>query len=353
MQAVKNNEIAGQKLTHKRNKVRHPVLTVTCALLVLLVILLVGLLVGAEPISIASLFSKDPMDAVAKIIVFDIRLPRLLLASLCGVLLAGAGTVFQGFFRNPLADSGIMGISSGATLGAVLSIFLPLAIVKSAFINPIVIFAFIGALATAMLVYILSYRCRGMQGTIMMLLTGTALASFFSAIVSIILLIRYQELHQIYVWTLGSFNARGWNELKFIIIPSIFSLVLLFLCARSLDVLSGGEESAQSLGVDLKKTRLLTLSAGSLACACAVSAAGTIGFIGLIAPHIARRLYGAQHARLLPFSMLWGAILLVLSDTIARTSAAPSELPVGIVTALMRDPFFMFVIQKRRGFSID
>lgn len=337
-----------KNLQKKNGHLGHVVLAVS----LLLLILVIGLFVGAEPISFLSIFSQDPMDAIKKIIIFDIRLPRLLLASLCGILLAGAGTVFQGFFRNPLADSGIMGISSGATLGAVLSILLPISFAQSTFINPIVFFAFIGALATAMLVYILSYRCRGMQGTIMMLLTGTALASFFSAIVSIILLIRYQELYQIYVWTLGSFNARGWNELRFILIPSIISLVLLFLCARSLDVLSGGEESAQSLGVDLKKTRRLTLTAGSLACACAVSAAGTIGFIGLIAPHIARRIYGAQHIRLLPFSMLWGAILLVLSDIIARTIAAPSELPIGIVTALMGTPFFIFIIQKRRGFSI-
>ncbi len=318
----------------------------------LVLIIGVGLFFGAEKTDFRNVFLKDG-NHIEKIIVFNIRLPRLLLASLCGMLLGGAGAVFQGFFRNPLADAGLVGISSGATLGAVLSIFLPLSFFSFTIISPVIFLAFIGAIGAAFLVYILSFRVSGSNGTVMMLLIGTALSAFLSAIVSILLLLRYQELHQVYVWTLGSFNGRGWNEITLIIGPAVISITLLLLCVRPLDVLSQGEESAQSLGVDLKKTRTLTLFAGSLACACAVSVAGTIGFVGLIAPHIARKLYGQTHKCVLVFGMLWGAILLVLSDTLARTIAAPSELPVGIVTALMGVPFFIIIIQKRRGFIGD
>ncbi len=323
-----------------------------CTILVLCILILLGLFFGAEKTDFRSVLSRDGGE-IEKIIVFHIRLPRLLLASLCGMLLGGAGSVFQGFFRNPLADAGLVGISSGATLGAVLSIFLPLSFLSLTILSPVVLLAFLGALGAAILVYILSFRVSGSHATVMMLLIGTALSAFLSAIVSILLLLRYQELHQVYVWTLGSFNGRGWDEIKIIIVPAVISVVLLLLCVRPLDVLSSGEESAQSLGVDLKKTRLLTLLAGSLACACAVSVAGTIGFVGLIAPHIARKIYGQTHKCVLVFGMLWGAILLVLSDTLARTIAAPSELPVGIVTALMGVPFFIIIIQKKRGFIGD
>ncbi len=322
-------------------------------LVLLCILIILGLLFGAEKTNIQNVFSQNSENTIEKIIVFNIRLPRMLLAALCGMLLGGAGSVFQGFFRNPLADAGLVGISSGATLGAVLSIFIPTFFLSSTLLSPIVFFAFTGAMGSAALVYILSFRVSGSHGTVMMLLIGTALSAFLSAIVSILLLLRYQELHQVYVWTLGSFNGRGWDEITLIAIPSVFSIILLFACVRPLDVLSSGEESAQSLGVDIKKTRLLTLAAGSLACACAVSVAGTIGFVGLIAPHIARKLYGHTHKSVLFFGMLWGAILLVISDTLARTIAAPSELPVGIVTALMGVPFFIVIIQKRRGLIGD
>ncbi len=314
--------------------------------------ILLGLFFGAEKINLLDVFTKNSENTIEQIIIFNIRLPRILLSALCGILLGGAGAVFQGFFRNPLADSGLVGISSGATLGAVLSMFLP-ALFSTAIVSPIVFFAFVGAIGAAVLVYILSFRVSGTHGTVMMLLIGTALSAFLSAVVSILLLVHYQELYQVYVWTLGSFNGRGWDEITLIAIPSLLAIMLLFICVRPLDILSAGEESAQSLGVNLKKTRLLTLAAGSLACACAVSVAGTIGFVGLIAPHIARKLYGPTHKSVLFFGMLWGAILLVVSDTLARTIAAPSELPVGIVTAIMGVPFFIVIIQKKRGMIGD
>ncbi len=313
------------------------------ALGLLVIVLIIGICFGAEKLSISDIFSAE--RTVSKTIFFNIRLPRVLQCTLCGMLLAGAGCIFQGFFRNPLADSGLIGVSSGATLGAVLSVFLPTS-VHFFGINPIVIFAFAGAVGASFLVYAFSSG-KNQNSTIMMLLIGTALSTFLSAIVSILLLLHYQELHKIYVWTLGSFNGSNWKELSLIIIPSIIAFILLSFCTKPLDVLSGGEESAQSLGVNIKNLRIITLFAGSLACACAVSVAGTIGFVGLIAPHIARKLYGAQHKKVLFFSTLWGAIILVLSDTIARTITAPSELPIGIVTSLLGVPFFIIVLKNR------
>lgn len=332
--------LISNKLSHNTNVIFQTIF----ALSILVIVLIVGICFGAEKLSISDIFSAE--KTVSKTIFLNIRLPRVLQCTLCGMLLAGAGCIFQGFFRNPLADSGLIGVSSGATLGAVLSVFLPTSFHFFG-INPIVLLAFAGALGASFLVYAFSSG-KNQNGTVMMLLIGTALSTFLSAIVSVLLLLHYQELHKIYVWTLGSFNGSNWKEFGLIIIPSIVSFILLFFCTKPLDVLSGGEESAQSLGVNIKKLRFITLFAGSLACACAVSVAGTIGFVGLIAPHIARKLYGSQHKKVLFFSTIWGAIILVLSDTLARTIAAPSELPIGIVTALLGVPFFIIVLKNRK-----
>ncbi len=315
------------------------------ALLILFVVLILGITLGAEKLLLSDIFSKD--TTISKTIFFKIRLPRVIQCCLCGMLLAGAGCIFQGFFRNPLADSGIIGVSSGATFGAVLSALIPTSFHFFG-INPIVLFAFAGALGSAFLVYAFSSG-KEQNNTVMMLLIGTALSTFISAIVSILLLIHYKELHKIFVWTLGSFNGSNWKEIQLIIIPAIISFCFLFFCTKSLDALTGGEESAQSLGVNIKKTRLITLFAGSLAAACAVSVAGTIGFVGLIAPHIARKLYGSRHKTVLFFSTIWGAILLVFSDTISRTIAAPTEIPIGIITSLLGVPFFIIVLKNKKA----
>ena len=315
------------------------------AIALLFVVLILGVTFGAEKLLLSDIFSNE--KSVSKTIFFNIRLPRVIQCCLCGMLLAGAGCVFQGFFRNPLADSGIIGISSGATLGAVLSAFIPTSFQLFG-LNPIVIFAFAGALGAAFLVYVFS-SSKEQNNTVMMLLVGTALATFLSSIVSILLLLHYKELHKIFVWTLGSFNGSNWKEFRLIIIPAIISFCFLSCCTKPLDALTGGEESAQSLGVNIKRTRLITLFAGSLACACAVSVAGTIGFVGLIAPHIARKLYGSRHKTVLFFSSIWGAILLVFSDTLARTIASPTEIPIGIVTSLLGVPFFILVLKNKKA----
>ncbi|MCR4790422.1 MAG: iron ABC transporter permease [Treponemataceae bacterium] len=286
---------------------------------------------------------KMENKALAKSIFLQLRLSRSILVLLSGMLLAGSGCIFQGFFRNPLAESGVMGITAGATLGAVLSFLFPfsLAFLRLSLMS---FFAFLGALLSGLLVFIFTQKNRSFSSSSAMILVGTALGTFFSAITSIILIARQSALHSVYAWILGSFSGRGWDEVKFILIPALVCFVLFFFCSRFLDVLSTGEKSAQSLGLNFNRARILVLLSGSIATACSVCSGGTIGFIGLICPHIMRRLYGVSNRHLMLLSTLFGGILLLLSDTLARLVIAPSELPVGVITSLIGVPIFIWIL---------
>lgn len=332
-------------------------------ILLLLASLALGVAFGTESFSVqevaAALLGKSPTDGssgFAATIIQAIRLPRVLLAALCGALLAGAGAVFQGFFRNPLADSGIMGISSGAALGAVFSALLPASMgnvsrLFGSFVTPV--FAFGGALAAALIVFGASRLHGRFSGTTLIILTGTAASAFFSALTSLLVLLKDRELYKIFVWTLGSFNGKGWQELQFILPAALLAICLLCLCPRRLDLLGGGENSAQALGLNLATTKTLVLGSGSLAAAAAVCTGGTIGFVGLIVPHLVRRLYSPRHQLLIPASLLFGASFVILADLIARTAIPPSEIPVGLVTSLAGAPFFVSLLFAGRGESYE
>lgn len=300
---------------------------------------------GVKTISLFSIINKtcSPLDFA---VMTKIRLPRIALCVLCGALLGGTGAVFQGFFRNPLADCGIMGVSSGASFGAVLSgIFTFPILSEFLVIAPISVFAFFGASLSCFCVFIFSKVFKE-SSSVSLLLSGTAVGTFFSSITSIILLTQKENFHAFYSWTMGSFNAKTWNDFFIILIPSILSFVLLPLCAKHLDVLICGEKSAISLGMNYKKVRFLVLFAGSLATSCAVIAGGIISFVGLIAPHIVRKIFGAKHKVLIFQSMIFGSIITLVSDIICRTVISPSELPVGVVTSLIGVPFFIFALVK-------
>jgi len=310
-------------------------------LLITFLISLVSVFTGAEKLTLSG-----PLDDFQKIILFDIRIPRILLSLLCGALLGGTGAVFQGFFRNPLADSGVLGISSGATFGAVLFGFLNLhTAISLKFINPITVFAFCGSLITGFLIFSFSGFYKR-TSSVTLLLAGTSIGTFLSSLSSLFLLVQEKNLHTIYVWTMGSFNAKGWNEVFFFIIPSVISLILLLLCSKELNILGSGEKTAVTLGVNLKATKIYILFAGSLATACAVCAGGIISFVGLISPHLMRPIFGSNHKVLIPASMLTGAVLLTASDAIARLVVAPAEIPVGIITALIGVPFFIVILKR-------
>ena len=313
------------------------------ALVLLLVCsIAVSLIFGAQRLSVAELFSTE--TNFSKTILFQIRLPRTILALTAGLLLAGSGAAFQLFFRNPLAEPGILGITGGASLGAVLGGWIGGSVVLAHVLSPVNTGAFFGALAAGFLVTLLSGRRTGPSATTALLLCGSALGSLYSALIAIILSARREQLHVMYIWMLGSFSGRGWTEVFFIAIPSLLSVVMLLLCGRQLDLLT-----ALSLGVEVRRLRLFVMVAGAFACSSAVCAGGTIGFVGLIAPHVIRRLFGSKARQLIPFSMLAGGILMLLSDTLARLVIAPSEIPVGTILTLLGAPFFISLIFSKRG----
>ncbi len=320
--------------------------------ILLIISVILALALGAEKVSLAAVFGQG--DKFENIILWQLRLPRVLLVFITGLLLGGSGAVFQLFFRNPLAEPGIMGISSGATLGAVIASIVPGVMALTgrggigALISPVNLCAFAGALGAGVLVTSLAFSRSGKASSVMLLLCGTALGTLYSSLSSMLLLTCNKELHSIYTWILGSFNGRGWNELIFIALPALVSIVLMFCIMGPLDLLTGGEKSAAALGVEVDRLRVLVLLCGSLSVSCAVCAGGTIGFVGLIAPHIVRKFLGPKARTLVPFSMIFGAALLLLSDTFARVVIAPGELPAGIITSILGVPFFLALCLGRR-----
>lgn len=303
--------------------------------------LIVSLGVGAVPLApseVLAALSGSPLKGSHSAIVWDFRLARVLLASLCGAALASAGAGFQGLFRNPLADPFVVGASGGAALGATLAIVL-------GSIIPVGVAAFIGALGAVLLVYTLS-EVSGYGSIASLLLVGAALSTMFSAVVSLLMLVKSNALHEVFAWLLGGFSGRSWPQLGQTLLVAPIGMVVLWLMARPLDALAAGEESAEALGLNLRRSRLMIIAGASLATAAAVAAGGIIGFVGLIAPHLARPLVGASHGRLIPASALMGSLLLLLADGLARTLAPPLELPVGIFTALLGGPFFLVLLWK-------
>ena len=365
-----------QKRTDKKQSGLSIRLFTIISIIILAASFLAALCFGAEKISLSQAFAwaRDPSssDKFTQIIIWQLRLPRALLVLLTGILLGGSGAVFQLFFRNPLAEPGIMGISSGATLGAVTASTIiaagstavsatasqSVATISQtatssllskgifAFISPVNFCAFLGAILAGALVTTLAFTSSGKNSSIMLLLCGTALGTLYSSISSIIILSSSKELHSIYTWILGSFNGRGWKELLFISPAALISIIIMFVISQPLDLLTCGEKTASSLGVQVDKLRILVLICGALAVSASVCAGGTIGFVGLIAPHIVRKITGPKSRTLIPFSMLFGAILLLLSDTLARTVIAPSELPAGIITSILGVPFFISLIMS-------
>jgi iron complex transport system permease protein len=322
---------------------------------VALIPLLLGLLVLASLVSLAVGAVVLPLPRVVRAllqpqapgveatdvtIVWDIRLGRVLLAALIGAGLAGSGTALQGLFRNPLADPFIIGASSGAALGATLAIV-------SGF-GAVALMAFVGALLAVTAAYSIA-EIGGVVPATALLLAGAALNTFLSAIVSLVMLFNEQSAYAVLNWLLGGLSGRSWAQLWASLPYMAIGLSVLWILARPLDALAFGDETAQSLGLPLGRARGVIVAAASLTTAAAVAAGGTIGFVGLIAPHAARLLVGAEHARLIPASALLGALLLLVADDVARTALAPLELPAGVLTAALGGPFFLYLLKTRQS----
>jgi iron complex transport system permease protein len=275
----------------------------------------------------------------AETIVRTLRLPRTALAAVVGFSLAAAGTVMQGFFRNPMADPAIIGVSSGAAVGAVATIALPLSLpfgLQTA--------AFVGALVTAFAVYLIASE-GGRTPVATLLLAGVAVQTLLGAVISYLLLQSGESLEQAVLWLMGHLYNSTWGDVGATLPIAVLSFVLLLTYAREMNTLLLGEEDAHTLGVEVERTKRLLLAAASVVTAAGVAVAGVIGFVGLVIPHIMRLLVGPDHRVLLPASALGGATFLVLADTLAR--AGPEQLPVGIVTAAVGAPFFLYLLRKR------
>lgn len=281
-----------------------------------------------------------------KTIILNIRLPRVLLGVLVGASLASAGAAFQGMFKNPMADPYVIGISSGAALGASIAIITGL---RSTILglSPVSLFAFIGSLITVFTVYYIS-KVRSKVPVTTLLLSGIAIGQFLTAIMSFLMVVYTKDMEKIIFWTLGSFSGKGWEPLIRISLPTIISIIILNFFARDLNVILTGEESAESLGVDVEKIKIYILLLASFMTSMVVSVSGIIGFVGLIIPHIVRLMVGPDHRVLLPSSALIGGIFMIFTDTIARTIISPTEVPVGIITALFGGPFFIYLLRKKK-----
>ena len=281
---------------------------------------------------------------VYEVIVWKVRLPRILQASLVGGALSVVGCTFQAIFRNSLADPHILGISSGASLGATLGIlsgitlnFFGMGIVS--------IFAFIGAILTVILVY----RVGGLGGRTAvtnLLLTGTAISTMLSSTISLLMIYNREQLEKVYLWTLGSFNAANWSKVIFLGAVSFISVIILFMFGRDLNIILTGDEAASSLGIDTVKIKNILIIISAILVAASVSVSGTIGFVGLIIPHCMRLIVGSDHRILLPFSYFGGAAFMIICDTIARTAAQPTEIPVGVITAFFGAPYFIYLLYR-------
>ena len=327
-------------MNHKRVVIAVLVMTLVASILI-------GLCVGYRGISLEALQS----DPVARAVLLRLRLPRVLMAALVGASLALVGAALQALFQNPLAEPFTLGVSGGASLGASLTIALGLG-VNILGVPIIFVAAFAGAALSVLLVYRLARSGAGVMLPGALLLAGVVLNLCASACVLVIQYIAdYNRALQILRWLIGSLDVVGFDLLWRMSILLLPGWLILGAYARDLHLLATGEESAASLGVDVPKTERIVFVASSLIVGVTASVGGAIGFVGLIVPHVARLLFGQDVRLLLPASFLLGATFLVLADALARVAIAPSELPVGAITALLGGPVFLLLLRRQRRYS--
>jgi iron complex transport system permease protein len=331
--------------------VRHKSSAYGIAAAFLVAAMLVSALVGAADLNpwatvTALLHLPSSLDTLDRAVLFQIRLPRIVLGALVGGLLSVAGAGYQGVFRNPLVDSGMLGASAGAGLGATIAIVY----LGGLGVSAVPVAAFIGSLAGVATAYLAGAagRTTGM-GIATLLLAGVAVNLFLTAVQTYFQQRSASDITQVYVWLLGSLSGATWQQVLEILPYSAVSIAVVLLHGRHLDVLSVGDEEARSLGLRPDRTRLIVVAACALAAASAVAVSGLIGFVGIVVPHIVRRLAGTSYRHVLPLSLIGGGGFLVLADTLARTILSPAELPIGVVTALVGSPFFVWILRTTRS----
>jgi len=315
----------------------------------LLVALTLSLAIGAvfiPPAEILRALTGNPATDVIKTILWDIRLPRTVLVALTGMALGGSGAAYQGLFRNPLADPYLIGIASGAGLGAVTAMSIRWSYSFWG-LMAVPLSAFAGALLTVILVYFLA-RVGQTTPVTNLILAGVAVSSFASALMSFLMLRSDGELRRAMSWLMGGAIQLGWMSVLAMLPYLILGLGTLIVYGHALNLMQFGDEQAQQLGLNVQRAKQIILIASSLTTAAAVAFTGIIGFIGLIVPHIMRLWFGGDYRRLIPLSILGGSTALLFSDVVARVVIAPQELPVGIVTALAGAPFFLWILRRSK-----
>jgi iron complex transport system permease protein len=314
--------------------------------IVLVVVALASLSMGPAKVSMGMILAwcagTQSVDRTASMILTKIRLPRILLAGLVGFTLSLGGVVFQALLRNPLAEPFILGISSGAAIGAIGGIMLGLG-----FTVGVPLLSFISALATILLVMGISSRHGGLESSTL-LLTGVIVNAFFTAIIMFfIATVSDSRLHSMLFWLYGDLSQSKYIQLSISLPLVLIVSGLIYLFSRHLNLMVGGEESALQMGVEVEMVKWISFIGISLITGVVVSFSGIIGFVGLIVPHLMRMILGPDHRLLIPASALGGAVFLVAADTVARTIISPSELPVGVITAFLGAPFFIYLLRKR------
>lgn len=334
---------------------RHALRVMRGLLAVLIAVALVSLGTGAADLPLTDLARGmvQGLNDRDRVILWDIRLPRLAMAMLIGAALAVSGALMQGLFRNPLADPGIVGVGSGAGLGAVLAIvlggLLPPALTVWAGDHLVSVFAFLGGWGTTLLLYRMATR-DGRTSVATMLLAGIALGALAASLMGVLIyLADDQQLRDLTFWSMGSLAGANWAKIG-VALPLILPVLILSpLLARGLNALALGEAQARHLGVSVEPLKRLAILGVAAASGAAVAVSGGIGFVGIVVPHLLRLATGPDHRFLLPNAALLGAILLIAADMLARVIVAPAEVPIGIVTALMGAPVFLWILLRRHG----
>lgn len=325
-----------------------------------------GGLVGAVLIAVAVGAVLVPVDQVARMfahrvvpgileptwtlseeqIIFEIRLLRVMGCMVVGMALGAAGVTLQGIMRNPMADPYIIGTSGGAGLGATLAMLLPIQLSWFGF-GVVQVMAFIGAFTSVMIVYNVA-KVGAKTPVVTLLLAGFAISSMLAAVLSFLMMVSGNALRQIVVWMMGGLTVASWSQLAMVAPLVLAGIVVAYFLAPALNAFLLGEEQAKYLGVNVESCKVIVLMLAALLTGAAVSVSGLVGFVGLVVPHIGRLLFGPDHRVLLPAASLIGGIFLVLADLLARSLMAPTEIPVGVVTALIGSPFFVYLLRKAK-----
>lgn len=312
------------------------------SLCILAVLSVLALRIGSVSYTTAEILESifDPSSTIHTIIV-NLRLPRVLLAAIVGMCLAAAGTLLQAVMQNPLADPGIIGVSSGASVAATV-VFL----VVPSWTSSLPVLAFLGAAAACLIIYLMAWK-RGVEPT-RIILAGTAVNAMLGAVSSFLTLLNADNLQGVLSWMNGSMAAVSWADVRQLGIYGGIGLVLALLCIKPANALQLGDDMAKNLGLRVNGMRILLSGVGAFLAAATVSVVGMIGFVGLVVPHITRLLVGSNHRVMLPTGMVLGACVVLFADTLGRTIAAPMEIPLGIIMAILGVPFFLFLLRRGR-----